>query len=186
MSGKKLVLFGLSAIVAAFLAAPVGASALMLNYKGEGIAEPIPFELEGSLNYTTTKGNGVDCKMITTMTAETNDAKVTGIDVVAATCTGTGATSTCLVTSVSGTNLPWTADLWAGGWYYTDVTIDYKLDCIYGNASLSVEKLTGTVDNAKAIKTVTLSGTGVAGGESATVSGEFTVLGEKAGAFSIE
>lgn len=184
MNGKNRALFAALAIAAAFFATPAGASALMLNYKGGGIAEPIPFELEGTLNYTTTKGNGVDCKMITTMTAETADAKVKGVDILA--CNGTGATSTCVVTGVSATNLPWTADLWAGGWYYTDVTFDYTLDCIYGNASLSVEKVTGTVDSTKAIKKVALSGTGVAGGESASISGEFTVLGENAGAFGIE
>jgi hypothetical protein len=186
MNGKKLVLIAVSAIAAALLAAPAGASALMLNYKGAGIPEPIPFELEGSINFTTAKGNGMDCVARTTMTAETADAKVTGVHITTATCVGTGATTKCLVKGETMTKLPWTADVWGSGFYYTDVTIDYNLECLFGPVvSLSVEKLTGTVDSTSAIKKVTLSGTGVAGGETATVSGVFTILGETAGAFSI-
>ncbi len=185
MIGKRFLWLGLAALLVAVFAAPSGASALMLNYKGGGIVKPIPFELEGALNVTTVTGNGMDCLAKTTVTAETEDAKVTGIHIVAASCKGTGATKGCTVTTYTETNLPWTTDLVGTGFTVTDMTIDYNMICGVSSVKISFEKATATADNVKAIKAVTLSGTGTSGGESATVSGEFTVLGENSGAFSI-
>jgi hypothetical protein len=186
MSKKKILLFGLTAAAAAAIAAPASASALMLYYSEAPIEKAIPVEMGGSLNWTTSGGSGVDCHGKTTITAETVDAKVTGVDIETLTCVGTGAYKGCKVRGHKATNLPWTAHLTANGFLITKQDIDYELECPFiVNTGITVGEVTATVNNASAIKTMKLSGTGTSGLETATISGEFEVLGEAAGKLKI-
>ncbi len=181
---RKILLLCTAAALAAAFAAPSNASALMNYYKGKPIEKPIPVELGGSLNFITMSG-GFDCVAKITMETGTTDAKVTELHLTTLSCVGTGGWSTCKVTGDTKTNLPWTTDTTSSGYTITNMSIDYKLECLLGKITLSVEELQATADNTKAIKVLTLSGTGVAGGLAAEVTGEFEVLGENSGAFSI-
>jgi len=187
MISKKFLTLTVAALAVAALAAPAGASALMFNYEGKGIEKSIAISMSGSLNWVTTSGRGFDCaKVTTTVDVETFDAKVTDVHIETSSCVGTGPYTACKVTGDKRTNLPWTVTPTLASLDYKTGTIDWEASCPgLISTSVSFETLTGTVDNANAIKTETVSGTGTSGLETATFSGTFEVVGEAAGKLSI-
>ena len=187
MISKKFLWVALAA-AAALLVAPAGASAWMFNYEGKGIEKPISISLKGSFNWTSSFGNGIDCKeTTTTLDVETLDAKVTNVHIDTTKCEGTGIYKGCKVTGETKTNLPWTAVPTKEEWHYLLGSIDYEVTCggTLLKPSVSWESITGKVDNPSAIKTETVSGTGTSGLETVTFSGKYEVVGEAAGKLSI-
>lgn len=187
MRSKTILWLGLAVIGVTALAGPSAASAYTFNYEGKAIGEPIPALLEGTLSWVTGAGSGWDCsKVDTRWDVETKDARVTMVDIETGSCKGTGAYQGCTMTGDTKTGLPWTAALTKNAVDYPNGSIDYKYKCASeSSATVTLETVTGTFDNAAAIKKETISGSGSSGGESVTFSGEFEVVGEAAGKFSI-
>jgi len=191
MSMKKIMLLASMALAAVAVMAPATASAQGFQIADAGV--PVKTGTKVTLSGTagfenTTLGVGVRCTVHATLEAETSTVGHTQFTITTNTCVFTGAfTSGCTTVSDepvyenagAGTHEGWVTEAASANTLsITDVTINATNDgfpCVLGSVELAFEKITATVNNAAAISSVTLSGTGTNGGVSVCAFGTLNV-----------